>query len=213
MTLYLDSADRTALRPLLETGLFDGITTNPLLLQRAGLAQRDLPNLHHWAVEAGARTVFLQAVGADIAAIVEDGRRLRALSDHVVVKVPATRAGLTATRDLADEGIPLLVTAVYHASQALLAAAAGADFIAPYLGRMTDAGRNGLAQIIAMQQILAAGKTEILVASIRTVDDIVTLAAAGVPAFTLGLPLAEVLLSDELTIVASREFEDISRSE
>lgn len=213
MTLYLDSADRAALGPLLETGLFAGITTNPLLLHRAGLTQRDLPALHDWAVGVGARTVFLQTIGADVSALVVDGRRLRSLSNHVVVKVPATSAGLTASRILIEEGVPLLVTAVYHAAQALLAAAAGAQFIAPYLGRMTDAGRDGLTEIITMQHILTHTTTEILVASIRTVDDLVTLAAAGVPTFTLGPPLATAVLGDELTILAAQEFEDITQVE
>ncbi|MFY1637835.1 transaldolase family protein [Solwaraspora sp. WMMB335] len=204
--LYLDSADRAALAPLLATGLFAGVTTNPLLLQRAGLGQADLPALHDWAIAAGAGTVFAQTLAEDPDGIVVEGLRLRELSDRVVVKVPATRAGLTATRRLADRQVPVLVTAVYHAAQAVLAGAAGARFIAPYLGRMSAAGRDGPAQIRTMHQILAGSGTQTLVASIKSVDDLVRLAAAGVPSFTVGPALADELLHDELTDGAVRKF-------
>ncbi|WFE20729.1 transaldolase family protein [Solwaraspora sp. WMMD937] len=204
--LYLDSADRAALAPLLATGLFAGVTTNPLLLDRAGLGQTDLPALHDWAVAAGAGTVFAQTLAEDPDGIVTEGLRLRELSDRVVVKVPATRSGLTATRRLADQQVPVLITAVYHAAQAVLAAAAGARYIAPYLGRMTAAGRDGLAQIQTMHRILAGGPTQTLVASIKSVDDLVRLAAAGVPSFTIGPALADELLRDDLTDGAVAEF-------
>ncbi|WP_024285959.1 transaldolase family protein [Cellulomonas sp. KRMCY2] len=210
MTLYLDSADRDALAPLLATGLFAGVTTNPLLLARAGLTSADLPALHDWAVAHGARTVFLQTLGTDVDQIVREGENLRALSERVVVKVPATRAGLTATRRLADSGVPLLVTAVYRASQALLAQAAGAQYIAPYLGRMTAAGRSGYEEILAMRRILTETTLEILVASIKDVEAVIALAAAGVPSFTVGPELAAKLLDDDLSNAAAQEFEAIA---
>lgn len=212
MTLYLDSADRAALAPLLGTGLFAGVTTNPLLLARSGLTAADVPGLCDWALDHGATTVFVQTLGTDVDDIVRDGERLRALGERVVVKVPATRAGLSATRRLADAGVPLLVTAVYRASQALLARAAGATYIAPYLARMSAAGRSGLDEVVAMQRILARAPPEVLVASITNVDAVIALAAAGVPSFTVGVALAEELLDDELSGAAAEEFEAIART-
>ncbi len=210
MTLFLDSADRAELEPLLATGLFGGVTTNPLLLARAGLTPSDVPALHDWLVAAGARTVFAQTLGTHVDEIVADGRRLRGLGDRVVVKIPATRAGLAATRRLADEGVPLLVTAVHHAAQALLAAAAGARYVAPYLGRMTAAGRDGPAHVIAMQQILTGTETEVLAASVKSVDDLAQLAAGGVPMFTVGAGLAAAMLDEQLTDSAAAEFERVA---
>jgi len=211
MSLYLDSADRTALSPLLRSGLFDGVTTNPLILHRAGLTPADAPAFHDWALDAGAKIVFLQVSGEDTAGIVADGRRLAALSDRVIVKVPATAAGLAASAQLSQDGVPTLVTAVYHASQALLARAAGARYIAPYLGRMTNAGRDGLREIGDMQRILQGSDCEILVASIKSIDDLVDLAARGVPSYTVSIELAQQMLNDELTMAASAEFESVTR--
>lgn len=212
MTLYLDSADRAALGPLLGTGLFAGITTNPQLLARAGLAGGDVPGLCDWALTHGATTVFVQTLGTDVDDIVRDGERLSALSDRVVVKVPATRAGLSASRRLADVGVPVLVTAVYRASQALLARAAGASYIAPYLARMSAAGRSGFDEVVAMQRVLGGDPPEVLVASIKDVGALVALATAGVPSFTVGIALAEELLDDELSRAAAEDFEAIART-
>src|SRR4051794_36656278 len=133
MRLYIDSADRAAAEELLATGLFAGLTTNPTILQRSGLGVADAPDVHAWATSAGAREVFFQAWGEDTATLIERGRRLRALGPEVVVKVVASRAGAAACAALARDGVPTLLTAVYAPGQALVAAAAGATYIAPYL--------------------------------------------------------------------------------
>ncbi len=141
--LYIDSADRDQVERLLATGLFAGVTTNPTILRRAGLTVDDVPTVLRWARAAGAGTVFLQAVGPDETALKTHGRQLADLGPDVVVKLPATRDGLAVSRRLTREGVPVLATAVYHASQALVADAAGAGWIAPYVGRMSDLGLDG----------------------------------------------------------------------
>jgi TalC/MipB family fructose-6-phosphate aldolase len=210
MTLYVDSADRSALEPLLETGLFAGIATNPTLLARAGLDQDGLASFYAWAVERGAGTVFMQTLGSTPGDVVDSGRRLREIGEGVVVKVPATRAGLTAARMLADEGVPVLLTAVYHPTQALLAVAAGAHFIAPYVGRMNDNGRDGVGSAGLIHRISAEAGVRVLVASLRSVDDVAALAGAGVPDFALNPELAALMLADELTDRAAAEFEAVA---
>ncbi|MFI0424719.1 transaldolase family protein [Spongiactinospora sp. 9N601] len=207
MALYVDSADRSAVEPLLATGLFAGITTNPALLGRAGLSDADLPAVYQWATAAGAAKVFMQTLGTTQEEILASANRLRDLGPRAVVKIPATRAGFAAARLLTARQVPVLITAVYHAAQALFADAAGARYIAPYVGRMTDQGRNGVEQAIAMQRLLAGKGTRVLVASLRGPDDVAALAAAGVPDFALGAPLCEALLADELTLAAAAEFE------
>jgi transaldolase len=204
--LYLDSADRTALTPLLGTGLFGGVTTNPLILQRAGVRLADVPALVEWILGRCSGEVFVQTTLDGVDEIVHEGRDLRRLSERLVVKIPASTAGLTAARRLADEGAPVLLTAVYHARQALLADAAGAAWIAPYLGRMDAAGRNGREQILQMQTLLRGTGTRVLVASIKDAEQVTDLAARGVDAFTVGPEVAEQLLEEPLTEAAVAEF-------
>jgi transaldolase len=207
--LYLDSADRAEAEPLLRTGLFHGLTTNPTLLARSGVRTVELPELHAWATEAGAREVFLQSWGAGAAELVRHGAELRARGENVVVKAPATGPGVEAVARLAAEGCPTLLTAFYSAPQSLLAAAAGARYVAPYVGRMDDAGRDGIAETIAMSRALraTAAPTEILTASLRAPSALVHLAAEGVRCFTLSPALVARLLSDPLTERAAAEFE------
>ena len=97
--------------------------------------------------------------------MIKRGQRLRELGPEVVVKFVATRAGATACAALAAEGVPTLLTAIYDPGQVIVAAAAGATYIAPYLGRLNDAGRQGIAEVLAMQEVLAAtgSATKVLV--------------------------------------------------
>jgi TalC/MipB family fructose-6-phosphate aldolase len=211
--LYLDTADRSAAEDLLRTGLFAGLTTNPTILQRSGLGAAHAPEIHEWAVAAGAREVFFQAWGEDADTLVERGEQLRELGSEVVVKVPASRAGAAACARLAAHGVPTLLTAVYAPGQVLVAAAARATYIAPYLGRLNDAGRDGIAEVTAMQEVLAAtgASTKILLASIRDVASMVALARRGIDCFTIGPPVAEAFFAEHLTAAAVAAFEDAAR--
>jgi TalC/MipB family fructose-6-phosphate aldolase len=211
--LYLDTADRDVAEPLLATGLFAGLTTNPTILQRASRGVADIPDIYRWAAAAGAREVFFQAWGADTTTLLERGRRLRDLGDEVVVKLVASRAGSAACARLAAEGVPTLLTAVYHPAQAVVAAAARATYIAPYLRRLTAAGRDGLEEITAMHEVLVAsgGPTKVLVASIPDVASIATLARRGLDCFTMAPTVAESLFADELTAEADATFEQAVR--
>jgi transaldolase len=112
---------------------------------------------------------------------------VRDLGPEVVVKFVATRAGSAACAALAARNVPTLLTAVYDPGQAIVAAAAGATYIAPYLGRLNDAGRQGITEVVAMHEVLSAthSTTKVLVASIRTVPDMVALASEGVDCFTM----------------------------
>jgi transaldolase len=207
--LYLDTADSAAAESLLATGLFAGVTTNPTILQRAGLGVADIPDVYRWATAAGAREVFFQAWGEDTATLVQRGRELRDLGEEVVVKLVASRAGTAACAKLAARGIPTLLTAVYDPGQAIVAAAAGATYIAPYLRRLTAAGRDGSGDVLAMHELLAAtgSTTKVLLASIPDVPSMVALARHGVDCFTMAPAVAEEFFADELTAEADRTFE------
>jgi transaldolase len=211
MRLYLDTADRALAEPLLATGLFAGLTTNPTILHRAGLTVDDIEDVYGWAQAAGAREVFFQTWGPDPGSMVERGRRLRGLGDVVVVKVPASLAGAAACATLAVEGIPTLLTAVYAPGQVMIAAAAGAAYVAPYLGKLIDAGRDGIEIVTAMQELLVAtgSATKILLASIRDVESMVSLARRGVECFTMAPAVAEAFFDVELTASAIVAFDDV----
>lgn len=210
MNLYLDTADRAAAESLLATGLFAGLTTNPTILRRASKGVADVADIYRWAVDAGAREVFLQAWGDSPQVLVERAQQLRELGPEVVVKFVATRAGSSACAAMAARGVPTLLTAVYDPGQAMLAAAAGATYIAPYLGRLNDAGRDGTAEVVAMHQVLVAtgSSTKVLLASIRSVPEMVELARHGVDCFTMAPQVAEQLFADPTTAAAARTFED-----
>jgi TalC/MipB family fructose-6-phosphate aldolase len=211
--LYLDTADRSVAEDLLATGLFAGVTTNPTILQRADVGVSAIPDIYRWATDAGAREVFFQAWGEDTQTLVARGEELRALGEEVVVKVVASRAGTAACATLASAGVPTLLTAVYDPGQAMVAAAAGATYIAPYLRRLTAAGRDATGDVLAMHEVLTAtgSPTKVLLASIPDVPAMVGLARHGVSCFTMAPSVAEQFFTDDLTAQAVADFEDAIR--
>jgi transaldolase len=212
LRLLLDTADPLAWAEWLPTGLFQGVTTNPTLLLRAGrpCTLAELARLTDAALDQGMGEVHLQAWGADAQALEACGLALAALAPgSVLVKLPITRMGIAAARPLIARGVPVTFTACYEVPQVLLAAALGARYIAPYLGRIQDLGRDGLADLTAMQRVLSgvASGTRLLVASLRQPSELTTLAAAGLDCFTLAPPVAAALLGGEATAAAAQQFE------
>lgn len=205
--LFVDSADESAVAPLLDARIVEGVTTNPTILRRAGVGPSDIPRLHAAWRGAAARRLFFQAWGADVDSMLGRARRIAALGPDITVKVPATRTGFTVGRALVEQGTPVLVTAVYSTAQAIGAAAIGAEFIAPYLGRLDDAGRDGVAEIGAMHDALDGTDTSVLAASLRTPDAIVTLAARGVRAFTAAPDVIWALLQDDTSDTSAATFD------
>lgn len=209
MKFYLDSADLAAIRSLWPTGIFHGVTTNPLILGEQSLGAASLPDFAKAVADLGAADVFFQSFGATPAALYERGKAFASLGDAVVVKIPATRIGFEAAAQLIHEDVRVCITAVYDAHQALLADVLGAAFVAPYLGRMNAAGRNGHALIAQMATALdkAKSSTKILAASIKHLSDIVLLAENGVPCVTIKPDMAESLFREPLTLDATASFE------
>ncbi len=217
--LFLDSADTAAWSRWLPTGIFHGVTTNPLLLARAGLAC-DVPTLARLAERAaalGAREIHLQTWGDNEQALVENGRRVAAAVAGMLpapLKVPATYEGLRAAARLRDDGRAITLTAVFTPGQVLAAAAAGAAYAAPYLGRLDDDGRDGRATVLAMHALLrgTGSPLRLLVASLRSADQVTELAARGLDTFTVGPAVAEALLGDPLTDAAAAAFAEAARA-
>lgn len=209
--LYLDSADLVELEACLPHPVVHGVTTNPTLLWRAGVGRAALPRLLKRCLELGARQVQAQVHSSDVEGMLGDARALLAQIEpgRLVVKIPATRQGLAAGAQLIAEGVPVTWTAVYAPEQAHFAAQLGAAYAAPYLGRLEDAGLDGLALIARMQALVAArpaSGTRLLVASVRSREAYLSLLALGVGAITIPPRLLAELLDHPATLEAERGF-------
>ena len=216
LRLYLDSADTETWRTWMPTGLFYGVTSNPLLLERAQV-KCDLLTLKKLAQEAfdlGAKEVQLQTWGDTVEDLVSIGKHLAAIDPRVVVKAPITRLGTTTASELIASGVRVTLTAVYSVHQVLIAAALGADYVAPYLGRINDAGWNGRETVAKMQQALTGVKspTRILTASIRNIEDIAMLATQGVDTFTFSAKIAAAFFNVPATEKATADFARAARN-
>ncbi len=208
--LYLDSADLGELRQCLPHPVVHGVTTNPTLLRRAGIRRAELPGLIEQLLELGARQVQAQVHAPETDAMLEDAQTLLAGFDpgQVVIKIPATRAGLRAGAALSAQGVPVTYTAVYAPEQAHFAALLGAAYAAPYLGRLEDAGIDGLALIARMQSLIerSGADTRLLVASIRSRQAYLDLLQIGIGAITIPPRLFAELVDHQATLDAERVF-------
>lgn len=213
--LFLDTADTIQWQNWLPTGVFYGVTTNPLLLERAKVicCVEQLKDLARQAFNLGAKEVQLQTWGTTVDALEKTGQLLAAIDDRIVVKVPITKIGTEAASRLIEQGIRITLTGVYAVHQVLIAAALGADYAAPYLGRINDIGRNGRDDLVGMQRAIAGvgSATRLLVASIRSVDDIAFLATQGLDTFTFQEAIAAAFFDVIATNQAATDFEQAAR--
>jgi transaldolase len=210
--LFLDTADIVAFDKHLSHGYFYGVTTNPVILQRAKIPCTipALTTLAVHAIERECEEIMFQAWGEDRDSLIRTGSLLAAIdSKRVVVKVPLTLQGMKAARVLGRDGVRICLTACYNVEQALVAASLGAEYVAPYLGRICDSGRNGVEICASMQQVVAGlgSTTRILVASLRDATQLTSLASRGCDTFTFSPHIADELLYEPLTTHAAADFE------
>ena len=168
MKIFLDTADLTEIRRAADAGLIDGVTTNPSLVAKVA-GDRDPKEMYLEICEAVDGPVSLEVVGLDRDTMVSEGRKLAAIHENAVIKVPLTEDGLKACRELVDEGFQTNVTLCFSVSQALLAAKAGATFVSPFVGRIDDISGEGMELIHQIRQVYDGYDydTQILAASIR----------------------------------------------
>lgn len=167
MKFFVDTADISEIRDLAETGLLDGVTTNPSLVAKTG---RDFGDVLKDVCAAVSGPVSAEVTATDHESMVAQGRKLAAVASNVAVKVPLTWDGLKACRALRQDGTMVNVTLCFSAPQALLAAKAGATFVSPFVGRLDDIGHDGMQLIRDIRTIYdnyPELATQILVASIR----------------------------------------------
>lgn len=198
MQLFLDTTDIAVLRELAATGLVDGVTTNPSLILKSG---RPMAEVIAEICEIVPGPVSAEAVAEDAAGMLAEAAVLSKIADNVVIKLPLTWEGLKATRALAADGTLVNVTLCFSVAQALLAAKAGAAFISPFVGRLDDAGEDGMALIEAIRLAYDNYEfdTEILTASIRNVEHVEAAALAGSDCATLPPQIFRDLIKHPLT--------------
>jgi transaldolase len=199
MKFFVDTAEVSDIRSLAETGLVDGVTTNPSLIAKSGRRMAEVI-AEICAITPG--PVSAEVTATDFETMLAEGRYLRGIAPNVAVKVPLTEAGLHTCRILANEGTQVNVTLCFTAAQALLAAKAGAAFISPFVGRLDDLSTDGMALIADIVQIYRNYphlKTEVLVASIRHPLHLVQSAKLGAHVATLPPQVIRQLFKHPLT--------------
>ena len=198
MKIFLDTADVSTILEHFETGLIDGVTTNPTLIMKSG---RDPEDVYQELAEAGVRDISMEVVGSRDE-MTSEGRRLATKFQEVAtIKVPCTPDGLYTCNQLAKDGTKVNVTLIFDAAQAILAAKAGATYVSPFVGRLDDNSVNGLDVIKDISEIYQKHwiKTEILSASIRGVKAVSTSFALGAQVVTMPPSVFEKMYNHVLT--------------
>ena len=198
MKFFVDTADIGEIRACAALGLLDGVTTNPSLVKKSGRAFKELI-AEICAVVDGPVSAEVSALKAE--GMIAEGRALARIAKNVVVKAPLTWDGLEACRTLAEEGIPTNVTLCFSANQALLAAKAKAAFVSPFIGRLDDAGEDGLALVRRIRAVYDnyGFKTQVLAASLRTPEHVEQCALAGADVATVPPAILRELVKHRLT--------------
>lgn len=198
MKFFVDTAEIEEIRALAETGMVDGVTTNPSLIMKSG---RNILEVTKEICDLVPGPVSAETVATDAEGMIAEGRKLAAIAPNIAVKVPLTWEGLKACKALTDEGRMVNVTLCFSANQALLAAKAGATFISPFIGRLDDIGLDGMELIQEIRQIYDNYhfSTEILAASIRTVNHVKAAALIGADVITAPPAVIKALASHPLT--------------
>ena len=206
MRFFLDTANLDEIQQAVAWGVVAGVTTNPTLVSKEGgldfhTRVREIAELVEGPVSA-------EVISLDTPGMIREARELAALSPHVVVKIPMTPEGMGAVKVLSEEGIHTNVTLIFSSPQALLAAAAGATYVSPFVGRLDDIGEPGtdLLREIASIYDIQGIETEIIAASIRHPRHVVDAAAAGCHIATAPFKVLQQLFEHPLTKAGVKRF-------
>ena len=199
MKFFVDTAEIDEIRELENTGLVDGVTTNPSLINKSGRnffeVVREISSLVDGPVSA-------EVASTDFDTMLKEGQKLAEIASNIAVKVPLTRAGLRTCKLLSDKGTMVNVTLCFSANQAILAAKAGARFISPFVGRLDDIANDGMDLISDICDIYANYpnfSTEVLVASVRSPMHVVEAAKIGADVATVPPSVLHQMFSHPLT--------------
>lgn len=205
MKIFLDTANLGEIREAAKLGFLDGVTTNPTLISKE---KRKFDDVIRDICEVCPGPVSAECVTEKFEELMPEARRLAKLAPNVVVKIPLTREGLKAVKACSQEGIRTNVTLCFSANQALFAAKAGATIVSPFIGRLDDAGHEGMQIIRDIVQIFRnyAFATEVLVASIRHPLHVLDSAKAGAHISTMPFGVFDKLIAHPLTERGVQQF-------
>lgn len=205
MKFFVDTADVAAIRELNDLGMVDGVTTNPSLILKSG---RDILEVTKEICDLVDGPVSAEVVASDAADMIREGERLVKIASNITVKVPLTWDGLKACKALSSQGHKVNVTLCFSAAQAILAAKAGATFISPFLGRLDDLNLDGVELIAQIREIYDNYdfQTEILAASIRSVNHITDVARIGADVITAPPAVIKAMANHVLTDKGLEQF-------
>ncbi len=205
MKFFADTGNVKEIQALAELGIIDGVTTNPSLMAKEGGDARAILKEICRVVQG---PVSAEVVATDAAGMITEGKTLATIDDHIVVKVPFGKDGVKACRALSAEGIPVNVTLVFSATQAILAAKANAAYVSPFIGRLDDIAADGMnlvEQIVEIYDNYEWG-TEILVASVRSPMHIVQAAQLGADICTCPSTVLDQIFKHPLTDSGLKKF-------
>lgn len=205
MKFFIDTADIDEIRQAKAWGILDGVTTNPSLVAKTG---RSFDEVKREILQLVDGPVSLEVTAIDYDGMMEQARSLRQEGEQVVVKLPLTRAGIAATATCTSEGIPTNVTLCFSATQALLAAKAGATYISPFVGRLDDISNEGMGIVedIVMIYENYGYPTQVLAASIRHPQHVLEAARLGAHVSTMPFTVIEKLFEHPLTKIGLDRF-------
>lgn len=206
MRLFLDTANIDEIRDVARMGVLAGVTTNPTLMAKeSGVSYHDRVVEICEAVQG---PVSAECTAREVAGLLEEGRTLAGWHPHVIVKIPMDANGLEATSLLSKEGIKINMTLIFSANQALLAALAGAAYVSPFVGRLDDAGHDGMEVVRQSVQIFDRYHlpAQVLAASIRGAPHVVQAALAGAHVATLPYSVFQAMLKHPLTDIGIERF-------
>ncbi len=206
MKLFLDTANIEEIIAGKELGVIEGVTTNPSLIAKE--TGQSFQEAIEQITDLIPGPVSAEVISTEADGMVEEGRKLAAINDNVVIKVPITAEGLKATRRLADEGIAVNVTLIFSPNQALLAARAGARYISPFVGRLDDIGEDGIGLVADIAEMLAIHglNSEIISASIRHPRHVFESAMVGADIATVPYQVLLKMLNHPLTDIGLEKF-------
>jgi transaldolase len=205
MKLFVDTGNVKEVEALAALGVIDGATTNPSLMAKAGGDPRQIMKEICRLVQG---PVSGEVVTTTADEMIREGREIASLDEHMVVKVPFTREGVKACKTLAGEGIPVNVTLIFSATQALLAAKVGASYVSPFVGRLDDIATDGMHLIEEIVDIFENYDfgTEVLVASVRHPIHIVQAARLGADVCTCPATVIDAMFKHPLTDIGLEKF-------
>lgn len=202
MKFFIDTANLNDIKEAYDLGVLDGVTTNPSLMAKEGIAGEENVRAHYKAIcDVVDNNVSAEVISTDFDGIIKEGHELARIDDKIVVKVPMIKDGVKAIKALSSEGIRTNCTLVFSAGQAILAAKAGASYVSPFIGRLDDISTDGIQlieQIVTIYQNYAY-ETEVLAASIRHTMHIIQCAEVGADVATCPLKVILSLLNHPLT--------------